>query len=64
MEISVLLKVVGVGILVAVSHQILSKSGRDDLAVWVAVAGILLALMLLMNEIKSLFSGIRQTFGI
>ena len=31
MNISILLKVVGVGLLVAVAHQILSKSGREDL---------------------------------
>lgn len=64
MDISVLIKVVGVGLLVAVAHQILCKSGRDDLATWVSVAGILLVLVLLMGEIKSLFDDIRRSFGI
>ena len=64
MEIAVLMKVVGVGLLVAAAHQILSKSGRDDLAVWVSIGGIVLALLLLMNEIKGLFDSIRASFGI
>ena len=49
MNISILLKVVGVGLLVAVAHQILSKSGREDLATWVSIGGIVLVLVLLMG---------------
>ena len=64
MNISILLKVVGVGLLVAVAHQILSKSGREDLATWVSIGGIMLVLVLLMNEITSLFNSIRTAFGI
>ena len=64
MEITVLLKVIGVGLLVAVAHQILSKSGRDDVATWVTVAGLILVLLLLVGEIRGLFDKIRQVFGL
>lgn len=64
MEITVLLKVVGVGLLVAVAHQILCKSGRDDLATWVSIAGIVIVLLVLMGEVKDLFDKIRSTFGL
>lgn len=64
MEITVLLKVIGVGLLVAAAHQILCKSGRDDLATWVSIAGIVLVLVILMGEVKELFDKIRQTFGV
>ena len=64
MELTVLLKVVGVGLLVAAAHQILCKSGREDLATWVSIGGIVLVLLLLMNEIKGLFDSIRTAFGL
>jgi stage III sporulation protein AC len=64
MEISILLKVVGVGLLVAVSGQILSKTGRDELTTWITVAGIVLVLVMLLGQIGQLFSSIRSLFGI
>ena len=64
MEISLLLKVVGVGLLVAVSGQILSKTGRDELTTWITVAGIVLVLVMLLGQIGQLFSSIQAIFGI
>ena len=64
MEIALLLKVVGVGILVAVANQILSKTGRDELATWITVAGIVLVLLMLIGQIGQLFESIRTLFGI
>ena len=64
MEISLLLKVVGVGILVAVSGQILQKTGRDELSTWITVAGIVLVLVMLLGQIGQLFTTIRSIFGL
>ena len=64
MEITLLLKVIGMGILVAVAHQILSKTGRDELATWVSVAGILLILAMLIGKVGELFTTIRNMFGL
>lgn len=64
MDISVLMKVVGMGLIVAVAHQILSKTGRDELATWISVAGILLILLMLMGYVGDLFTVIKTTFGL
>jgi stage III sporulation protein AC len=64
MDISLIVKIAGIGILVAVASQILSKTGRDEQATFVTVAGILTALMLLVSEIRTLFDMISATFGI
>ena len=64
MEISLLLKVGGVGILVAVSGQILQKTGRDELSTWITVAGIVLVLVMLLGQIGQLFTTIRSIFGL
>ena len=64
MDISLIIKMAGLGILVAVASQILGKTGRDEQATFVTVAGILTALMLLVSEIRTLFDMISSTFGI
>ena len=49
MDVTIIIKLAGVGVLVAVAAQILSKSGRDEQAMLVTVAGIVVALMLLVG---------------
>ena len=63
MDISLIIKISGIGILVAVASQILSKSGRDEQAMFVTIAGIIVALMLLISRIRELFDMIRSLFG-
>ena len=64
MEVSLILRVVGIGILVAIAAQILSKSGRDEQAMLVTVAGVVIAMLMLTGEIASLLQSIRGAFGI
>ncbi|MBQ8859340.1 MAG: stage III sporulation protein AC, partial [Clostridia bacterium] len=56
MEVDLVLKVAGIGILVAVSAQILNRTGRDEQAMLVSLAGIVLVLLILVEEIGRLFS--------
>jgi stage III sporulation protein AC len=63
MEISLILRVVGVGILVAIAAQILSKSGRDEQAMLVTVTGIVVVFLMLVQEIGNLFDTVRSIFG-
>ena len=64
MDVSLIMKVLGVGIIVAVSCQILSKTGRDDQASFVSIAGILAVLFLLVEEIGAFFNVIKDVFGL
>ncbi|MBQ2766842.1 MAG: stage III sporulation protein AC [Clostridia bacterium] len=64
MDISLIIKVAGVGMLVAVVTQILSKAGRDEQAMLVSIAGIVVVLLFLMREIGSLFDTIKSVFGV
>ena len=63
MDMSLIIKVAGIGILVAIASQILSKSGRDEQAMFVTIAGIIVALMLLIGEIRELFDLVMSVFG-
>ncbi|HJA58009.1 MAG: stage III sporulation protein AC [Clostridiales bacterium] len=64
MSISVLLKIAGVGLLVSVAYQILQKYGRDEQATFVSIAGVILVMFLIINELDSLFRTLRSVFGI
>lgn len=64
MDISLIIKIAGIGILVSVASQVLGKSGRDDQATFVAIAGILVTLMLLVSHIRELFDLITSLFGV
>ena len=59
-----LFKIVGIGLTVAVACQILSRSGREDQAMLVSVAGILLVLFMLIGQVSDLFSTIKTVFGL
>ncbi|MCQ2385119.1 MAG: stage III sporulation protein AC [Clostridia bacterium] len=64
MEVGLLLKVCGVGFLVAFSCQILSKSGREEQALLVSLAGMVLVLLLLVEQIGQLVSALSGGFGL
>lgn len=63
MDVSLIIRIAGLGILVAIASQILSKSGRDEQATFVTIAGIIVALMLLIDQIRDLFDAVTDLFG-
>ncbi|MBR1883590.1 MAG: stage III sporulation protein AC [Clostridia bacterium] len=63
MEIELLFKIAGVGIIVSVLNQILSKSGREEQAMIVTITGLIIVLMMVINEISSLFTAVKSAFG-
>lgn len=63
MDVSLILKVAGVGILVTVAQQILSKAGRDEQAMLVTLSGIVIVLLMLVQEIGVLFETVKAVFG-
>ena len=64
MDLSFLLKIAGIGMIVAVCCQILSKIGREEQATMVWIAGIVVVLMFLIQEIGTLFDAVKEVFGV
>lgn len=64
MDVGLVLKVAGVGLLVSVAQQILSRAGRDEQAMLVSMAGLILVLLLLVEEIGNLFALVESVFGL
>lgn len=64
MDIDLLFKIAGIGIIVAVLHQILSKAGREDQAMMTTLAGMIIVLTLIITEISELFATVRTVFSL
>ncbi len=64
LDVTLLFKIAGVGFLIAVAHQILQKSGRDEMALLLSLSGIVAVLFLLVGKIWELFGEIRAVFGL
>ena len=53
-----------IGILVAVLNQVLSRAGRDEQAMMTTLAGLVVVLMMVVQEIASLFNLVKDLFGL
>lgn len=63
MQIDLIFKIAAIGIIVAVLNQLLVRSGREDQAMMTAIAGLVVVLMMIIEQISSLFSMIKSVFG-
>ena len=62
MDVDLIFKIAAVGILVAVLNQLLVRSGRDEQAMMTTLAGLVVVLMILVQEISDLFNLIKTLF--
>lgn len=62
MNVDLIFKIAAVGILVAVLNILLSRSGREEQALMTTIAGLVVVLMLLVQQIAGLFDLIRDLF--
>ena len=63
MQIEIIFKIAGVGLIVAVLNQILIKSGKDDQAIMTSIAGLIVVIMMLAKELGTMFDLLKSTFG-
>ena len=63
MDVSLILRVAGVGVLVSIASSILNKTGRDEQAMLVTVAGIIVVMLMLVGEMGELFLSVQSIFG-
>ena len=64
MDVDLIFKIAAVGILVAVLNLVLARSGREEQAMMTALAGLIVVLLMMIQEIKVLFDAVKTTFGI
>jgi len=64
MEIELVLKAAGIGMIIAVVCQILSKAGRDEQSTMVSLGGMVVIFMLLANRIGEIIKTLKDVFSL
>lgn len=64
MDIDLIFKIAGIGIIVAVLNLLLKRAEREEQAMMTTLAGLIVVLMIIINEISSLFETIKSVFGL
>ena len=63
MNIDLIFRIAAVGILVAVLDMLLTRSGRGEQALLTTIAGLVVVLVIIVQEISGLFDMIINLFG-
>lgn len=64
MDIDLIFKIAGTGIIVAVLSLVLKKAERDEQAMMTTLAGLIVVLMLVIDQISELFDTVKAVFGL
>ena len=64
MDVDLIFKIAAVGILVAVLNLLLVPSGREEQAMMTTLAGLVVVLMMLVQQISDLFQLVKTLFGL
>ncbi len=64
MDVDFIFRIAAIGIIVAVLNQVLIRSGREEQAMLTTLAGLVVVLMMLINQIANLFDTIKSVFGL
>ena len=64
MDVDLIFKIAAIGILVAVLNQLLVRSGREEQAMLTTLAGLVVVLMMMVQEISDLFTLIKTLFDL
>ena len=64
MDIDFVFKIAAIGIIVAVLNQVLIRSGREEQAMMTTLAGLIVVLMMVIQEIDALFDAIKSIFDL
>ena len=64
MDVDLIFKVAAIGIIVAVLNQLLIRSGREEQAMLTTLAGLIVVLMMLVQQISDLFDLVKTLFSL
>ena len=64
MDVSLIFKIAAIGIVVSVLNQVLARSGREEQATMTTLAGLVVVLMMVVQQISDLFQLVKDLFGL
>jgi len=64
MDVDLIFKIAAIGIIVTVLNLLLSKSGREEQALMITLAGMIVVLLMLVDQIALLFNTVKSVFSL
>lgn len=64
MDMDFVFRIAGIGVIVTVISQLLSRAGRDDMAMLATLSGLVIVLMMVVNLISDFFTTMRSLFSL
>lgn len=64
MQVDMIFKIAAIGIIVSVLNQLLVRSGREEQAMLMTLAGLIVVLSMIVTQISDLFATIKRVFGL
>ena len=64
MDVDLIFKIAAIGIIVSVLNQVLIRSGREEQATMTTLAGVIVGLMMMIEQISLLFDTVKTVFGL
>ncbi|MGI6049407.1 MAG: stage III sporulation protein AC [Acetivibrionales bacterium] len=63
MNVDLIFKIAAIGILVSILNIVLTKSGREEMAMMTTLAAVVVVLLMVAKEISYLFDTVKTMFG-
>ena len=63
MELDLIFKIAGTGIIVAILYRLLVQAGREEQALMLTIGGLIVVMLMIVSEINNLFEAIRTMFS-
>ena len=64
MGTELIFQIAAIGIIVSVLYRLLVQSGRDEQAFMVSLAGLIVVMLIVVQQVNTLFETVRELFGI
>lgn len=64
MDIDIIFKVGAIGLIIAIFTQILSQTKREEQAMFVTIAGVIVVMAIILSMLNQLFNEVRSIFNI
>lgn len=64
MDVDLIFKIAAIGIIVSVLNQVLIRSGREEQAMMTTLAGLIVVLLMIVQQISGLFNTIKSLFNL
>lgn len=64
MDVNFVIRIAGIGLLVGIAYTLLNKSGRDEMAMLVSVAGTVIVFIMIVTRISELVDTVKELFGL